>query len=259
VSKNYFESEWRARFEYFAHSNSADHLVSGWSEFGLKRRLEIFSGLFKNGIIPTKVVTLDIGCGPGTYVRFLGGLECRVTGIDYSLPSLHRAVAADSQVVGRYANGEVYHLPFRDESFDLVVCMGVLQVLQNPEGALDEILRVLRPGGHVVIDFLNAWEVIAKVRRRWELLRGQPERLRTYTQGQVQSWFVERGIGQKKFVGVYLAPASFPWAIRIIRNAWIIRMFEVIPGLSFFCAHAFIMVAQKTIPSARFSSYDDES
>jgi ubiquinone/menaquinone biosynthesis C-methylase UbiE len=43
----------------------------------------------------------------------------------------------------------------------MVVSIGVLQALASPEQALDEMVRVLRPKGLLVVEFLNAFEVVA--------------------------------------------------------------------------------------------------
>jgi len=245
-----FELEWRLRFERFAHEHSADHLVSGWSEAGLAQRLENFGSLFSSAILPVPGIALDLGCGPGTYVRFLGRKGVQIVGVDYALSSLRRAAQADSQLVGQYINGEAYHLPFGDQCFDLVVCIGVLQSLECPHRVLDEIIRVVRPNGFVVLDFLNAWEIVAQGKWVLEKIRGQPARLRTYTSPQIRSWLVQRGISPIKLMGVYLAPSRFPWAKRILRNEGILKTIELVPGLSLVCAHAFMIVGRKKVLAA---------
>src|SRR5262245_298104 len=104
-----FEGEWRNRFERFARSHDADHLVSGWSAGGLRRRLAIFEKILAQQQCSPPARVLDLGCGAGTYVRFLAALGHHVIGLDYSLPSLSRAIAADSSREGRYVSGEAYY------------------------------------------------------------------------------------------------------------------------------------------------------
>ena len=114
-----------------------------------------FEGLLDEGLLGAGGRVLELGCGAGTYVRLLAKRAHPVVGLDYSLPSLGRAVAADPSQAGRYVGGDASRLPFRDRSFQAVTCIGVLQALEGPETALAEIARVLEPAGVAVIETLG--------------------------------------------------------------------------------------------------------
>ena len=150
-----FEAEWRARFERFARAHDDEALISGWSAAGLRRRVQLFGALLPALGVPEGGAALDLGCGGGTYVRLLAGLGHRAVGLDYSLPSLARALGADPGGKARYLAAEAYALPFGGGAFDLVLCIGVLQALAEPARAIGEMARVLRPGGVLVVEALN--------------------------------------------------------------------------------------------------------
>lgn len=240
-----FEKEWCDRFKRFAESYKDDHLISGWSCNGLRRRLTMFEEIFKGQKLPTPSKILDLGCGGGTYVRYLASLGHKVVGIDYSINSIKRASAADKDRAGIYLGGDAYNLPFYKESFDLVVSIGVLQTIGNPERALDEMIRVLRSKGVLVVEFLNALELIALSRSSIEKLTGKLPRVRTYSPFQISCWLKERGLRDVRRVGVYLQPRSIPSIGCIFEYKGVIRMIDRIPGLSLVCAHAFLLVGKK--------------
>src|SRR5207249_5845043 len=76
----------------------------------------------------------------------------RVTGIDFApamLAEAQRKAAAQSLAV-RFEEADAEQLPFPVRSFDLVMCRHVLWTLPHPEAAIDEWIRVLRPGGRLV-------------------------------------------------------------------------------------------------------------
>jgi SAM-dependent methyltransferase len=87
---------------------------------------------------------LDIGCGVGTYVRRFLDFTPDAYGVDIDLPRLNSRVpnlmAADSE-----------NQPFRSATFDLVVLNEVIEHVQDDRATLRESLRLLRPGGLVVI------------------------------------------------------------------------------------------------------------
>jgi arsenite methyltransferase len=101
---------------------------------------------------------LDAGCGPGFYVAETldrVGPEGSVVGVDMSGPML--AVAA-KRCEGRpnvaFHEGSVTALPVGDAEFDRALSVQVLEYVEDIPAALDELLRVLRPGGRVLI-----WDV----------------------------------------------------------------------------------------------------
>src|SRR5436190_15764864 len=96
--------------------------------------------------------TLDAGCGTGFLSLELAARGHRVTGIDFApamLAEARRKAAAQSLAV-RFEEADAEQLPFPTASFDLVMSRHVLWTLPHPEAAVDEWVRVLRPGGRLV-------------------------------------------------------------------------------------------------------------
>jgi SAM-dependent methyltransferase len=241
-----FEEEWRQRFARFAQRHEADHLVSGWSEHGLKRRLALFEGILKDEELPVSARILDLGCGAGTYVRFLTGLGHHVVGLDYSVPSLARAIAADPMRTGHYVGGEAYDLPFRSECFDLVLSIGVLQALSYPERALDAMTRVLRPYGILVVEALNGRAAAARARRAGEVVRGIRTRVRTFDPRQVQGWLFRRGFNLIRQVPVCLPPRRLAGLGQFLSRGPLARAVDGWPLLAETAAHSFLFAARKS-------------
>lgn len=90
---------------------------------------------------------LDIGCGVGMYVGKFRELSDRVWGVDVEYDRVRRGSAALPGL--SVARGE--DLPFRDASFDVVFLHEVLEHVDDDAQTVREALRVVRPGGHVVI------------------------------------------------------------------------------------------------------------
>jgi ubiquinone/menaquinone biosynthesis C-methylase UbiE len=89
---------------------------------------------------------LDLGCGRGGVVELFWRDVKLAAGLDPDVPSLTEHRAPGMPVI----RGRGEHLPFADESFDLIVCLWVLEHLERPEVVLREVRRTLRPGGHFV-------------------------------------------------------------------------------------------------------------
>jgi SAM-dependent methyltransferase len=89
--------------------------------------------------------TLEIGCGEGRVARDLSNRGHRVVGLD-AVPALVEA-ARELDPKGEYRVGDAADLPFAEESFDLVVAYNSLMDMDDMDGALRELHRVLRPGG----------------------------------------------------------------------------------------------------------------
>ena len=102
---------------------------------------------------------LDAGCGVGRYTIPLAMREYDVTGVDISLFAITELdnVRLRRNMQMGLAAADIFHLPFRDNSFDAVVAFGVLQHLLEDERStvLPEFARVLMPGGTLVIEVLG--------------------------------------------------------------------------------------------------------
>lgn len=243
-----FESEWRARFERFARSYEDEARISGWSQSGLRRRLGLFQALLDTLSPPGPAAVLDLGCGAGTYVRLLAGLGHRAVGLDYSLPTLAKARAADPGGKGRYLAGEAYALPFQNERMDLVVSIGVLQALRDPERALDEMVRVLRPGGGLVVEALNSLALASRVQRTVAAVRRLPPRVLTHDPRRVRAWLSARGLSVVQRVGLCLPPRRLPGLAPLLEGELVKRALDASPALAQATAHAFWFVCRKPAP-----------
>jgi ubiquinone/menaquinone biosynthesis C-methylase UbiE len=96
---------------------------------------------------------LDVGCGPGNFTREFAGVsrDGLVVGIDASRTMLAEAVRKPTLDNVAYLRGDACALPFRDGSFNAVCCFAALYLIEEPLRALDEIARVLAPGGRVAL------------------------------------------------------------------------------------------------------------
>jgi len=95
---------------------------------------------------------LDVACGPGIVTSALQAAGMLAFGVDLTIEMIREAVSRE----GRYVRGEVSRLPFRDASFDVVVCRNSFHHFDRPAIVLSEMARVLRDGGRVVIEDMRA-------------------------------------------------------------------------------------------------------
>ena len=109
------------------------------------------------GLGVTEGHALDIGTGPGLIaIKLAASLpRLRLTGVDLSAAMLEKArrAADESGVVDRvdFRLGDANSLPFSKRSFDLVLCNSLLHHLPDPLVLLNEISRVSRPGGALLL------------------------------------------------------------------------------------------------------------
>ncbi len=92
---------------------------------------------------------LDVACGTGDMAVSLVERGCTVTGIDLSEEML--AIARQKAPMVTFMIADAEHLPFPDASFDAVTCAFGVRNFVHLEQGLNEMLRVLKPGGQLVI------------------------------------------------------------------------------------------------------------
>jgi 2-polyprenyl-3-methyl-5-hydroxy-6-metoxy-1,4-benzoquinol methylase len=93
---------------------------------------------------------LDLGCGGGLFSYLLSERGASTVGIDYSQSAVDFATSRYPQL--EFKVGSAYDLSaFAKDSFDVVVMMDIIEHLSDQSQAMNEVMRVLRPGGHVVM------------------------------------------------------------------------------------------------------------
>jgi SAM-dependent methyltransferase len=97
--------------------------------------------------------TIEVGCGEGRIARELLALGHRVIGFD-AAPALARA-AATHRVGVPVAVADIARLPIATDVADIVVCFMVLMDIEDLDGAIAELARVLAPGGTLCIGILH--------------------------------------------------------------------------------------------------------
>lgn len=163
-----FERRWRERFVEFATLREDDAGIAGWSSSGLETRFRFFRSLWRGA--PADALYLDVGCGAGTYTRWLAEQGLRVIGVDYSQPTLLKARARSPAAIPLCA-ADAMRLPFAAGTFHGVLCFGLLQAISDSGTVVRELARVLKPNGELWIDALNRGGLAARIeqaRLRWK-------------------------------------------------------------------------------------------
>jgi len=101
------------------------------------------------GSMPAKKPSiLDVGCGTGYLVSDLRELGS-YTGVDFASEMIN--VCKTRFPKERFKLGDADDLPFKENSFDLIVCFWTFHHFTNPERVMSEFRRVLKPGGKIII------------------------------------------------------------------------------------------------------------
>jgi ubiquinone/menaquinone biosynthesis C-methylase UbiE len=164
---------------------------------------------------------LDVGCGEGWLARKASLGYREVVGIDIALNRLEIAKKrAEKEKVSNLkfsvVNFEEKGLPFKNEEFDVITCLSVLEYFFDPYFAMDEFYRVLKEKGILIIEVPN----IAFLPERIKLLLGKLPgvafaegwaggRLHNFTMSTLEQLFIDSGFQPVKKTG-----SGFLWFLR---------------------------------------------
>jgi len=110
-------------------------------------RRTVLDGVIARLSLPAQARVFDAGCGSGRNMVELARYGT-VTGVELSQTSV---ALARERAVGEVIEGSVLETPFADDSFDLAVCLDVIEHLQDDLTALRELRRVVAPGGALLV------------------------------------------------------------------------------------------------------------
>ena len=150
---------------------------------------------------------LDVGCGEGYVLEYLRGElpHIHLCGVDLDKEALKRARAGNNDTP--LYRGDVLNLPFADGSFDMVICLEVLEHLESPWLAVDELARVSSRDLLVSVPNQPFFSLANFLRgKNWPTWGDDPEHVQRWGGKSFASLMGER-------VAIERVVYSFPWVM----------------------------------------------
>ncbi len=206
---------------------------SGMHQFTSQRSAIDYAGFILPHLKPGMSL-LDCGCGPGSITLGLAEVLApgEVVGIDREARQIEQAksLAAEKEASNvRFQEASIYELPFPDASFDAVHEHTVLQYLDEPLKALQEMRRVLRPGGVIGLGDIDSTgniltpsnptldESLTLLDKVWEHNGGTQRFGRQHRRLLREAGFI--GIEASAFIEPYGTPEATQWLADVAVNA----------------------------------------
>jgi ubiquinone/menaquinone biosynthesis C-methylase UbiE len=121
-------------------------LVKGYERDLIRRLLKPEGGEF----------ILDVGCGTGVFTSYFLEAGAEVVGLELSRPMLIRGMVKNRGRRFLPVQGDMRNLPFADASFDKAVSVTAIEFIEEAKVAVEEMFRVIKPGGIIVVATLNS-------------------------------------------------------------------------------------------------------
>jgi 2-polyprenyl-3-methyl-5-hydroxy-6-metoxy-1,4-benzoquinol methylase len=133
---------------YDEHYRQAQMSLGPWYKFSLP---------YLKSVVTDRMKLIEMGCGQGLLLREIAraklipeeniyGMDQSQTAVDFvrrALPKAHAAI------------GDIYHLTYEKDSFDVCLLMETIEHLEEPKPALEEIFSVVAPGGRLLVSYPN--------------------------------------------------------------------------------------------------------
>lgn len=127
-----------------------DHIINAL-------QLEDIHSILKNTDV---CISLDAGCGSGRITRVLVRKSQVTVAMDANVTMLRQAMRKIcSSHQSEFVVGDVEHLPFRKNYFDVVTCFRVMWHMSNPLKSIAELVGVTKTGGLLLIDIMNRYSL----------------------------------------------------------------------------------------------------
>ncbi len=182
------------------------------SKSRLKRCLgdELWERLSHEG----RLEVLETGCGAGRFTEILLQLpSASVTSTDLSIAVEPNQINFPQSDRHRIIQCDINHLPFREQQYDVVICLGVIQHTKNSENTIADLYRQVKPGGWLVIDHythsLSMYTKLSEYLVRPILKRVSPARGVAATKALTRLFFpLHRAVRNHKYLQMILSRFS---------------------------------------------------
>ena len=154
----------------------------------------------------------DIGAGAGRMPVILASAGAKVVALDLSanlMRALRRRADGANQAIYEVSVGDAENLPLAMASLDVVACLMTLELLPNPQRAVSEMRRVLKPNGVLILGANNRLSIghlasVPSAIYRWAV--GRRPIYRAYTARELRRWLSEAGFVIRQVRGFGLLP-----------------------------------------------------
>ena len=184
------------------YNDLAQRFDSVMNMYDTEKRLRIIYDELLPGSLKGKLL-LDAGCGTGWFSKRASEKGANVVSSDIGVNLLK---VVGTKCPSRKAAGDLTALPFRANSFDIAVCSEAIEHTIDPEKAFKELVRVLRPGGTLVVTVPNRFWF-------WSCWLANRLKLRPYEglenwvgYSELKRWSEEAGLHVEKTFGFHLFP-----------------------------------------------------
>jgi len=155
---------------------------------------------------PKKI--LDVGCGEGFTLQVIknSGFDAKLEGVDAVEEAVELAHKIHPGLT--ISKGDIYTLPYKDNSFDVIICSEVLEHLTDPQKALTELKRITSK--YLILSVPNEpYFTIQRILRGKNILGlgAHPEHVQWWTHGAFQKFVSENGLKLKR------VKAPFAWTL----------------------------------------------
>jgi SAM-dependent methyltransferase len=182
---------------------------------------------------------LDWGAGFGQMSDLMlrRGLDVTASEYDPAADGVQRRPLSRLPELEASFTSDPVRLPYADDSFDAVLSMGVLEHVRDPDGSLDEIARVLRPGGTLYVYKLpNRFSYLEAIARRTgQYFHGQGDDDRLYTVPTARELLERHGYEVLEIRYANMLPLTLPGRVagRLAPVIWAAnRLLARVPGLN---------------------------
>lgn len=254
--KDYFSS----KTKYWSVLYNEKHEKDTFMNYVMRRRKHYVLESIDNEISQNdKVKVLDVGLGTGIYVSELLNRGMDVYGIDISSEMVKKAlftVASYNRRNLKIITGDAEFLPFKDNYFDLILAIGLVEYLPSEINALKEFNRILKPNGSLIftlpnilklnhfIDlyFIIKWtyrffknKIVSKTLsnevKPYDFDSNENFKIKRYKKKQISTFLINSGFKKRKVQGVGYGEFLI-FNKRIFSLGWSVKISESIENLS---------------------------
>ncbi len=136
---------------------TVDSFGEEWDKFNsftdeeIKNAGDQYFDIVNSAILNKESVVLDLGCGSGRWTKYVADKVSIVEAVDPSEAVFSAVNLTQNNPNVRVTQASVSNIPFADNSFDFIICLGVLHHIPDTQQALIDLCKKLKPNGHILL------------------------------------------------------------------------------------------------------------